>query len=254
MNDERRLDGRNALVTGSSRNLGAAIAFELSSRGAAVTVTYHQSRQAAEDLLERLPDPSHGTHTVLAADLSSGSRISEFLDRFELAGRSADILINNNGPFSMEPLTTLSESEWDRIWDSNVKAAQMCAQRLAPGMRENGWGRIVNISAGSAYIRNHSIYTLAKSALITLTESLALELGPEITVNAVAPGQIAESADDIAEFDPDFVERAISHTPLGRLTTREEVAGIVADLCDDRYRSVTGATIPIDGGWRLNRF
>jgi len=112
----------------------------------------------------------------------------------------------------------------------------------------------VNVSAGAAYLRNHSIYTLAKASLITLTESLAIEFGPEITVNAVAPGQIVESADDIAQYDPGFVERAIAHTPTGRLVTRSEVARIVANLCGPLFASVTGVTIPIDGGWHLPRF
>jgi len=125
---------------------------------------------------------------------------------------------------------------------------------VVPAMRAAGWGRIVLLSAGSAALRNHSIYGLAKQAVEFLTEELALELGPEITVNAVAPGQIAESADDIAEFDAGFVERAIAHTPAGRLVTREEVAELVALLCGPAFDMVTGATLPIDGGWRLPRF
>jgi NAD(P)-dependent dehydrogenase (short-subunit alcohol dehydrogenase family) len=121
-------------------------------------------------------------------------------------------------------------------------------------MRAVGWGRVVNVSAGSAYIRNHSIYGLAKEALIFLTEELALELGPEITVNAVAPGQIEESAADIAELDPSFVGRAVEHTPIKRLATRREVADMVALLCSPAFDVVTGVTIPMDGGWRLQRF
>jgi NAD(P)-dependent dehydrogenase (short-subunit alcohol dehydrogenase family) len=113
---------------------------------------------------------------------------------------------------------------------------------------------VVNVSAGSAFLRNHSVYTLAKAALVTFTESLAVELGPEITVNAVAPGQIAESAEDIAEFDPSFVERAVDATPTGRLATRPEVAAVVAELCGPLFDAVSGVTIPIDGGWHLPRF
>jgi NAD(P)-dependent dehydrogenase (short-subunit alcohol dehydrogenase family) len=154
----------------------------------------------------------------------------------------------------MAPFTDMTEKEWDRIWNGNVEATRRCSRAVAPAMRSRGRGRIVNISAGSAYIRNHSIYTLAKASLITLTEMLALELGPEVTVNGVAPGQIAESADDIAEFDPDFVDRAVRHTPTRRLVGRREVASIVVDLCESHYDGVTGAVIPIDGGWRLNRF
>jgi NAD(P)-dependent dehydrogenase (short-subunit alcohol dehydrogenase family) len=93
-----------------------------------------------------------------------------------------------------------------------------------------------------------------KQALSFLAEELALELGPEITVNAVAPGQIAESADDIAAYDPSFVERAIAHTPAGRLVTRAEVAELVVALCGPSFDMVTGATLPVDGGWRLQHF
>jgi NAD(P)-dependent dehydrogenase (short-subunit alcohol dehydrogenase family) len=121
-------------------------------------------------------------------------------------------------------------------------------------MKSAGWGRIVNISAASYVLRNHSIYGLAKDALIFLTEELAVELGPEVTVNAVAPGQIDESAADIAEFDPTFVDRSIEATPAGRLVTRREVAEIVAALCSPTFTVVTGATIPVDGGFRLRSF
>jgi NAD(P)-dependent dehydrogenase (short-subunit alcohol dehydrogenase family) len=121
-------------------------------------------------------------------------------------------------------------------------------------MRDRGWGRIVNVSAGSAYLRNHSVYGLAKNGVIFLTEELALELGPAVTVNAVAPGQIEESAADIGEIDPTFVERAVRHTPARRLVTRPEVAAIVALMCSPAFDMVTGVTLPVDGGWRFNRF
>jgi NAD(P)-dependent dehydrogenase (short-subunit alcohol dehydrogenase family) len=172
----------------------------------------------------------------------------------ERLGGRIDVLVHNAGPFSMTPFAELEEPEWDLVWDVNVKAAQIATRLLAPGMRDAGWGRIVLLSAGSAYLRNHSIYGLAKHAIAFLAEELALELGPEVTVNAVAPGQIAESADDIAEFDPSFVERAVAHTPGGRLVTRGEVAELVAALCGPAFDMVTGATLPLDGGWRLQRF
>jgi NAD(P)-dependent dehydrogenase (short-subunit alcohol dehydrogenase family) len=162
--------------------------------------------------------------------------------------------VNNAGPFSMTSYSELQEPEWDHVWDANVKAAYLASQCVAPGMKNAGWGRIVNISAGSVFLRNHSIYGLAKSALIFLTEELAVELGPEVTVNAVAPGQIIESAADIAEFDPTFVDRSIEATPAGRLVTRREVADIVAALCSPAFAVVTGATIPVDGGFRLRSF
>ncbi len=246
--------GRNALVTSSSRNLGAQIARSLAEEGASVVVNYHSSAQVAEGLVDELSSATGRDHVALYGDTTTGEGVRALVEEtLKVRGR-IDILVNNSGPFAMDPYTELAEEEWDRIWDGNVKAAYLATRLVVPGMREAGWGRIVNISAGSAFLRSHSIYSLAKEAIITLTEELALELGPEINVNAVAPGQISESADDIAEFDPTFVERAIAHTPTGRLVTRPEVAAIVVALCTPLFDGVTGVTIPVDGGFRLARF
>jgi 3-oxoacyl-[acyl-carrier protein] reductase len=250
----RFLEGRTALVTGSSRNLGAAIVQELAGRGARVAVNYRGSEQDAVELVAGLLPAAAGPHLALAADLSDGDAVGRLVDEAARAfGGRIDVLVHNAGPFSMTPFETLPESEWDRIWDVNVKAAYLASQAVAPAMRETGWGRILMISAGSRYVRNHSIYALAKDALVFLAEELAVELAPEVTVNAVAPGQIAESAHDMAAFDPGFVERATAATPAGRLVTRREVAEIVAFLCGPACAMVTGVTVPIDGGWRLGR-
>jgi len=250
MAEERYLEGHTALVTASSRNLGSAIAAALAKAGANVVVTFHQSRDIAEELVAGLPA---GQHAAVHGDTSTGDGIRAMVDAAVAAAPGTiDIIINNSGPFSMDPFIDLDPAEWDRVWTANVKAAYLTSGMLVPTMKR--WGRIVNVSAGSAYLRNHSIYTLAKDAMITLTEVLAIEVAPDVNVNCVAPGQIAESADDIAEFDPSFVERAIDATPLGRLATRHDVAGIVAELCGPRFDAVTGVTIPIDGGWRMRSF
>lgn len=247
------LAGMTAVVTAGSRNLGAEIVRELASRGACTISTFRSSAENCAALVDQLPGGSGQSHRCRHADLETPQGIESFVN--ELTNlEQVDILVNNFGPFSMTPFSDMAEDEWDRIWNGNVEATRRCSRAVAPGMRERGRGRIVNISAGSAFIRNHSIYTLAKASLITLTEMLAVELGPGITVNGVAPGQIAESADDIAEFDPVFVARAIDHTPTGRLVSRQEVAAIVVDLCEPRYDGVTGVVVPIDGGWRLQRF
>lgn len=247
------LAGMTAVVTAGSRNLGAAIVGELASRGASTITAYRSSPEDCAALAGELPTASGQDHHCWFADLESRQGIESFVAQLALQGE-VDILINNFGPFAMTPFVDMTEQEWDRIWNGNVEATRLCSRAVAPGMRERGRGRIINVSAGSAYIRNHSIYTLAKASLITLTEMLAVELGPEITVNGVAPGQIAESADDIAAFDPDFVDRAVRHTPTGRLVTRREVASIVVDLCERHYDGVTGVVVPVDGGWRLPRF
>jgi NAD(P)-dependent dehydrogenase (short-subunit alcohol dehydrogenase family) len=248
------LDGKAALVTAASRNLGSVIAERLADHGAAVAVNYHASDEAARELVERLRT-NGGKHVAIQADVTRSGEIRRLVESAaEALGGRLDILVNNAGPFSMTPYSELPESDWDHIWDANVKAAYLASQLVAPGMKSAGWGRIVNISAASYALRNHSIYGLAKDALNFLTEELAVELGPEVTVNAVAPGQIDESAADIAEFDPTFVDRSIEATPAGRLVTRREVAEIVAALCSPTFTVVTGATIPVDGGFRLRSF
>lgn len=250
MDGDRYLDGHTALVTASSRNLGASIVSALADRGADVVVTYRDSEAHADELLARLPP---GRHVAVQGDLSTTSGIIEMVGAaVEAAPGTIDIVVNNSGPFSMVPFVDLEPDEWDRIWTANVTAAFLTSKLLIPDMQ--GWGRVVNVSAGSAFLRNHSIYTLAKDAMITFTEALAIEVAPSVTVNCVAPGQIAESADDMAEFDPTFVQRATDATPLGRLVTRDDVAGIVTELCGPRFATVTGVTIPIDGGGHLPVF
>lgn len=252
---DQNLEGRRALVTASSRNLGAAIASALAAHGAVVCVQYHASQAAAAQLVSELEAATGRRHASIAGDMTRTETIPRVVEQAERAlGGGIDVLVNNSGPFSMTPYAELTDDEWRRIWDSNVTAAFAASRCVAGSMRSRGWGRIINISAGSAYLRNHSIYSLAKSGLNFLTEQLALELGPAITVNGVAPGQIEESAADIADFDSTFVERAIEHTPAGRLVTRAEVAELVATMCGPAFDMVTGVTIPMDGGWRLNRF
>jgi NAD(P)-dependent dehydrogenase (short-subunit alcohol dehydrogenase family) len=249
---DRFLAGKTALVTSASRNLGAAIAGALASCGASVAVNYLQSEEAARALVSRLPGDGH---VAVPGDTTTGEGVRQLVgDALEALGGRVDVLVNNSGPFSMTPFAELPEPEWDRIMNANVRAAYLATQLVAPGMRAQGWGRIVNVSAVSTKLRNHSIYGLAKQAMNALTEELAVELGPEITVNAVEPGQILESADDIAAFDPTFVPRAIAATPAGRLVTRAEVARVVALLTSPAFDMVTGAILPIDGGFRFYRF
>jgi NAD(P)-dependent dehydrogenase (short-subunit alcohol dehydrogenase family) len=248
------MKGKTALVTGGSRNLGAVIAERLAGAGARVAINYYTSRDQAEALAERLRAETGLDHLALPGDVGNSDELRALVDRALAELGRVDVLVNNAGPFSMTPFAELPEAEWQRIWDTNAKAAYLASQLVAPGMRSAGWGRIVNISAGSIYLRNHSIYGLAKAALVFMTEELACELGPEITVNAIAPGQIVESAKDIEEFDPTFVPRAIEATPAGRLVTRAEVAELVALLCTPAFDMVTGMTIPLDGGWRFHRF
>jgi len=249
------LEGKTALVTGGSRSLGAVIAERLAVLGATVGIGYHASFVEADVLVERLQAETGREHVALAANLSDSEGVRALVEQaLDTLGGRVDVLVNTVGPFTLTPLAQLSEEEWDRIWGMNVRAVWLASQLVVPSMQSAGWGRVVNISASFHVLRNHSIYALAKDSLIVLTEQLAVEFAPEITVNAVAPGQIAESADSMVDFDPTFVARAIDATPLRRLATRKEIAEIVALICSPVFDFVTGATIPVDGGFRLHRF
>jgi len=248
------LDGKNALVTGSSRNLGAVIAERLAAAGATVALTYNESERTARQLAARLHAETGRGHHCLSGDLATAAGVRSVVEGALAALGTIDVLVNNAGPWAAKSYLELAEEEWDLVLDSNVKAAFLATQLAAPSMREAGWGRVINLSAGSRYLRNHSVYGLAKEAVAFLTEELACELAPEVTVNAVAPGQIAESAPDIEEFDPEFVPRAIAATPAGRLVTRAEVAEVISALCSPPFDMVTGETIALDGGWRFHRF
>lgn len=252
----RHLEGKVALLTGACRNLGAVTAERLALAGANIIVNdvdRDDLKPITERLLERL-----SSHEVAAAfldaDLSDTANVRSLCKKaLDIWGR-VDIVVNNAGPFQMDPFLKLKAEDWDRIMDVNVKAVYLTAQELAPQMKMNGWGRIINMCAGSAFVRNHGVYGLAKAAVMTITESLALELGPEVAVNAVAPGQIRESLPEIEKLDPTFGRRYSAHAPLQRLITREEIARIISLMCSPAFDAVTGVTIRLDGGAEIPRF
>ena len=204
--------------------------------------------------MDGLPVPEQGRHCVVVADLTDASAVEAAVgDAAETLG-GLDILVNNCGPFELMPLTEITVRTWNEILDANLRSAWLASRTAARLMQPGDWGRIINVSAGSAFARNHSVYGLAKAALNVLTEQLAVELGPEVTVNAVAPGQIAESAAEIADYDPTFADRFVAASPLGRLARRDEVADCIVALCSPAFDMLTGAVLPLDGGCRIPRF
>lgn len=254
--NEQPLKGKVALITGSYRNLGAVTAETLASFGASVVINdldLPDLVECRDQLLGRIR--SYGVEAdAFPADMSKSDQVRYLCQKAVQRFGKVDILVNNAGPFSMDPYTSMKEEVYDRVMDVNLKAVYLTARELVPVMKSNGWGRIVSMSAGSAYVRNHSVYGLAKYAVQFITEELALEVGPEITVNAIAPGQIYESLPDIAEFDPTFGERYTARSPLKTLVTRKEVAMLIASLCTPVYDKVTGVTFKIDAGAEIWRF
>lgn len=249
--DAISLEGKHVLITGGSRHLGEAVARRFAALGTNLTINHFRDAEKAEQLRCDLAAQGYRV-MVVEADVSQSAHVHALVAEAVKAFGPVDILIHCAGPFAMTPFTQMEEREWDTILGVNLKAAYLLVKEVAPKMKERDWGRVILMAAGSAFIRTHSIYTLAKSSVITLTEELAVELGPEITVNAIAPGQIHESAEMMDAFEPGFSARATQAAPLKRLVTRPEVAEMMALICTSpAMQSVTGHTFVMDGGWRL---
>lgn len=242
--------GRTALVTGASSGAGVEIARELARAGARVAVHYRSARADAERVVEQIRGEG-GEAEAFAADVSRSDDVRRLIGAVRERLGPPQILVNNAGPFNDRPLRALAEDEWDYMMNANLKAAWLLAQLVADDMTRLGWGRIVNIGATSGFVRTHSVYGLAKAALLHLTETLALELAPAITVNAVVPSQIASARTDAM---PDYKAAAIAGTPLGRLVTAPEIARMVVLVCSPDFDFVTGRAIVLDGGRAIPTF
>ncbi|MBK8021168.1 MAG: SDR family oxidoreductase [Chloroflexi bacterium] len=241
--------GKVALVTASSRYTGAHIAAALARAGAKTAIHYHGSKDTAEAVAERLRAEGCEVATF-GADGGSAADLRRMAGEIRERWGGVDVLVNNLGPYVDTPFLKLPEAQWDWAIDTNLKAVYVLAQELAPGMLERGWGRIISISAASAFIRSHSVYGLAKAAVIHLTEALAVELAPHVTVNAIAPGQI-EDSELVDEIDPNYKRILREEAPLKKLVTRDQIAGLVLALCGETFATTTGHTFRMDAGWTI---
>ncbi len=239
---EGSLNGKVALVTGAPKKLGAHIAQALASAGAKVAINYRHSADDAQALTAAIK-AAGGDAVALQADIADLSAARGLLDGVDQAFGRLDILVNNAGPWTDVALRRLTPDDWDMMMNTNVRAVWYLAREAFPGMDARGWGRIVNISAADAHVRNHSIYGLAKASAELLTASLALEFAPRVTVNAIAPGMI-----DDPEVPEDYRTPVAGKTPLKRLVTFEDVAAMAVTICGPAFESVTGLVVVMDGG------
>jgi NAD(P)-dependent dehydrogenase (short-subunit alcohol dehydrogenase family) len=247
---DQPLKGRVAIVTGASHGTGVDIARAFAAAGAHIAVHYRSGRAAAEGVASSIRE-SGGVADVFAADVACMDDVRRLIADVRATLGGPAIVVNNAGPFNDRPFSTLAEADWDYVMSANLKSVYLVAQLTAPDMRAAGWGRILSIGATSGLVRSHGVYGLAKAALLHLTQSLALELAPTITVNAIVPSQIASPrTDGMAQYKA----AAIASTPLGRLVTQAEIARMAVRLCSPEFDFVTGQAIVMDGGRTLPRF
>jgi NAD(P)-dependent dehydrogenase (short-subunit alcohol dehydrogenase family) len=236
------------LITGGSRTLGAAIARRLAHYGAHVAINYHRSADAAQALCAELT--ARGVRaSAIGADVTQPGDVTRLIaDTWSEFG-TLDIVVNNVGPYVDTPFLDLTLEDFDHIWAGNVRSTFLVCQTVGRRMQAQGHGQIINIAATDYLHRSHSIYGLAKSGVIYLTEALALELAPHVRINALAPDLIADNE----EMAPEIAASAIAGTPLRRLVSRAEIAELVCLLCTPTFAMMTGQTLVLDGGRNIPR-
>jgi pteridine reductase len=235
------------LVTGAGRRVGAAIARAAHAAGARIIVHCHRSRIDAERLVAGMNATRPGSAAVVAGDLLDASRLPALVEEAASRFGRLDALVNNASSFHATPFGNLTLSQWEELSGTNLRAPLFLAQAAAPYLRRTR-GAIVNIVDIHADrpLRGFIGYCVAKSGLAGLTRALALELAPQVRVNAVSPGAILWPEDGEA-FPAEERARIEAQTPLGRTGQPEDIAGAVKYLLFDAP-FVTGQILAVDGG------
>jgi glucose 1-dehydrogenase len=246
-----RLQGRNALVTGSSKGIGRAIAVRFGREGANVVVNYNSDPKGADEAVEEIRSFG-GKATAVKADLGNVGSVQALLAASIEALGSLDVLVNNAGIESHAPFWNVTESDYDRVLSVNLKGVFFATQAMVNHLRATGrGGRIINISSVHEEIPfpNFAAYCASKGGLRMLTRNLAVELGPlGVTVNSIAPGAIETPINSKLLNDPTKLRSLLAQIPLGRLGKPEDVAGLAAFLASDDAAYATGGTYFVDGG------
>ena len=239
------LTGKIALVTGGSRGIGRAAAVALAKAGADVAVNFNR-REAEAQAACREVEAAGRRALAVRTDVSKAAEVARLVETVEKALGGIDILVNNAGISRPQPLSEITEQDWDDILTINLKSMFLVTQAVLPGMRQLKWGRIINLSSVAAQLGGviGPHYAASKAGAIGLTHSYAALLAKEgITVNAIAPALIeTEMITSNPKARPDLI-------PVGRFGTVEEIADVVLMLACNGY--ITGQTISVNGGWYM---
>jgi pteridine reductase len=238
------LQGRVALVTGSAKRLGRAVALRLAEEGADVVIHYRSSMVAAQSAVAEI-EKSGRRGFAIAADLTSVAEIKRLFDETAKQFGRLDILVNSAANFLPSSIISTNEETWDSSLDTNLKAPFFCAQAAAPLLRRTK-GTIVNFADTGGLLGwpGYIAHSVSKAGLVMLTKVLAKALAPEVRVNAIAPGTITMPGDP-PEWEGDFIKLA----PLGRTGAPSDIADAVAFLACSKF--ITGQVLAVDGGRTL---
>ncbi|MGA3301426.1 MAG: 3-oxoacyl-ACP reductase family protein [Candidatus Acidiferrales bacterium] len=239
----KSLAGQVALVTGAAKRVGRSIALRLAAEGADLVINYESSKPEAQQLVEEIKASGRRAIAV-QGDVSQRSDVQKLFAATEAEFKRLDILVNNAGMFFAADFEQLTEEQWDQILNTNLKSQFLCCQTAAPIMKRQGRGRIINISSLGGLLPwpAYTHYCVSKAGSIMLTKCLARALGPEITVNSVAPGTIQFPGE---KADEDYIRKV----PLHRTGTGDEIAQGVVYFATASF--VTGQILAVDGGRML---
>jgi len=245
-------EGKLALVTGSGRGIGRAIALKLASQGADIIVNFFRRRETAEQTAKEIQALGVKAE-VIRANVGDPAKVDEIFDTIGNKFGHLDILINNAASGVGRPVLDIDVKAWEWTMDINARACLLCAQGAAKLMEGRG-GKIVSLSSLGSFLvwPTYAIVGVSKAALEALTRYLAIELAPRgICVNAVAASFVETEALKFY-FDEGLNEDNLPVTPVGRMVTTEDVANVVAFLCSEEAFMIRGQTIIVDGGFSVS--
>jgi len=248
MNTAMNLEGKSAIVTGGSVGIGASIAIRLAECGADVALNYRKHREEAEAILNRIVQMGR-KGLLVQADISNFEDAAKMVKAVTDAFGKVDILVNNAGINWDGVIWKMTEEQWDSVMDINLKGYFNYIRAVAPLFRDQQSGKIVNITSinGLRGKFGQSNYSASKAGIIGLTKAVARELGKYgVNVNAVAPGLI--ETDMMKNADESVRAAALEDIVMKRIGQPEDVANVVAFLCTDLARHITGEVIKVDGG------
>jgi 3-oxoacyl-[acyl-carrier protein] reductase len=242
------LEGQVAIVTGGGRGIGAAICRELARRGADVAVVDISPVEMADEVVQQIEEAGRRA-CVIQSDVSAFAEAETVVERVRNELGRLDIVICNAGIARDGVIWKMTEEQWDSVIDVNLKGCFNYCRAVAGVFREQGSGKIVNITSINGLRGKFGVgnYAASKAGIVGLTKTVAKELGrSNVNVNAVAPGMVATGLAD--EIPAEYLDQAIGETVLGRLASAEDIARVVAFLCSDGARHITGEVIKVDGG------
>jgi len=256
------LNRKRALVTGGTSGIGLGIAQKLQSMGATVIINSHEKPEDVASVLARVNEGDYPPMVFAQADMSDHSAIDAMFDRITAEHGPIDVLVNNVGIQHVQPVSEFPVEKWQQVLEINLSSAFYLTKRVLPGMSAKGWGRVINLASAHGLVASpfKSAYVAAKHGMLGLTKVTALEHAEDgITCNAICPGYVwtplvEKQLADQCKVHNMSKEEVINQIMLQPQPTKkfvqiEEVAELAGFLCHDLAASITGASIPIDGGW-----